>query len=414
MRRLCVIIYLLLCNPSVAQRLHLTSFQHELRWLDEMRFPPVVKDSTVSNLLLDYAAAKLSLKFDTEGYTRPEQVKYRLINMFGNPRLQSPPSSAKKEDYHAAVLSLITRGTTNNDVYWHLKVEVHHRGKIAYSRETSHQLLNYDAGIVWFTRNSFQEHFKILFEELLELSPALSKKYILGKGIDYAELLQTDGALWEVDRKSNQAGFGTPSFGPYITLDAGKLDTAEIRNKVKKRGDTEIGFSTDGLIFDQFQTIDFTRITFCFLLLESGKDTIRSTYYIRNHKSGTSRTFLSELLSGDDEYSPPESQFKHRSVTGSIQTDTITWAFSLQNLQNNGSLSGGYLTHSDAYYRLKITLRGTNRAAVIVTTQDGAYLASLSYNPSGAQMRMRKDIDTNTGNAIATLYAVLLSTKNVQ
>jgi hypothetical protein len=331
-----------------------------------------------------------------------------------SPGCTPPPSSAKKEDYHAAVLSLITRGTTNTDVYWHLKVEVHHRGKIAYSRETSHQLLNYDAGIVWFTRNSFQEHFKILFEELLELSPALSKKYILGKGIDYAERLQTDGALWEVDRKSNQAGFGTPSFGPYTTLDAGKLDTAEIRNKVKKRGDTEIGFSTDGLIFDQFQTIDFTRITFCFLLLESGKDTIRSNYYIRNHKSGTSRTFLSELLSGDDEYSPPESMFRHRSISGSIQTDTITWAFSLQNLQNNGSLSGGYLTHSDTYFRLKINLRGTKRAAVIVTTQDGAYLASLSYNPSGAQMRMLKDIDNNTGNAIATLYAVLLSTKNVQ
>jgi hypothetical protein len=402
-------------QSAPAQHLNLTNFQHELRWLDETRFPPVVKDPAVSDSLLEYAAATLSLKFKTEGYSRPEQINYRLIDMFGKPRMQSPAATLKDEDLQASVLSFLTRATTGYDVYWHLKVEVRKRGKTVYHRETSHQLVNYEPGVIWLDETNFLEHFKVLFEELLDMCPALSSKYVIGKGIDYAELLKNDGELWEVDRKSNPAGFGTPSFGPYTTLDAGKFDTAEIRSKTKKRvGETEAGISSEGLIFDQFKTIDFAKTIFCFLWLGSGRDTVKAVFSIDIRKSKTRRTFLSEVLSNDDEYSPSETQYRQRNVSGNIRTDTTAWAFTLQNFQENGSPSGGHLTHGETYYWLKVSVQGTNRRNLIIVSREGEYLASLSYNVSGTQMRMRKNIDPQTANAIATLYAVLMSVKNVQ
>jgi hypothetical protein len=123
---------------------------------------------------------------------------------------------------------------------------------------------------------------------------------------------------------------------------------------------------------------------------------------------------LSDLLTKDDEYAPSESNFRQQNVSGTIHTDTLEWTFALQNFQNNGSLSGGFLSHRDTHYWLKTTSKGLNRHGVVIATREGEYLASLSYNSSSAQMRMRKNIDPHTANAIAALYAVLMSTKNVE
>jgi hypothetical protein len=105
---------------------------------------------------------------------------------------------------------------------------------------------------------------------------------------------------------------------------------------------------------------------------------------------------------------------RRRSINGVIRTDSLSWDFVLQNYKTDGSISGGYLLQGVNYYPLKTTRQGTNRKVVIVATNEGEYLASLEYGLSDAQMRMRKNIDPQTANAIATLYAVLMSTRNVQ
>jgi hypothetical protein len=415
MRLWITICCLTLYKTVPAQNLNLTSFQHEMRWLDETRFPPVVKYPAVSDSLLEYAAFTLARKFNAENYSRPEQIDYRLIDMFGKPKMKSPNQTVKEKDFQASILSFLTRATSGNEVYWQMKVEVRQQGKTVYHRETNHELLTFEPGIRWFDEAGFQEHFKVLFDELLELGPPLAKKYVIGKGIDYAELLKTDGLSWEVDRKSNLAGFGMPSFGPYTTLDAGKLDTAVIRSKTKKRvGETEVGISTDGLIFDQFKTVDFSQNTFCFLWLGSGQDTTKAAFSIGIRSRETSRTFLSDLLSKDDEFTPSGSSMYRRNINGVIRTDSLSWEFVLQNYQTDGSISGGYLLQGGNYYPLKITRQGAHRKGVIVATKEGEYLASLEYSLSSTQMRIRKSIDPHTANAIATLYAVLMSTKNVE
>jgi hypothetical protein len=104
---------------------------------------------------------------------------------------------------------------------------------------------------------------------------------------------------------------------------------------------------------------------------------------------------------------------RRRSINGVIRTDSLSWDFVLQNYQTDGSISGGYLLQGENYYPLKTTRQGGHRKGIIVATKEGENLASLSYNLSSAQMRMRKNIDPHTANAIAALYAVLMSTKNV-
>ena len=93
MRLLASILMIGLCQPAVSQQLNLTSVQHELRWLDEMHFPPLIKDSMVSNQLLEYTVSALSRKFRNDSSTIPRQVNYRKIDMFGKPRLMEPAKS---------------------------------------------------------------------------------------------------------------------------------------------------------------------------------------------------------------------------------------------------------------------------------------------------------------------------------
>lgn len=83
MRLWITICCLTLYQTAPAQNLNLTSFQHEQLWLDEARFPPVVKYPAVSDSLLEYAAFTLARKFNAVNYSRPEQIEYRLIDMFG-------------------------------------------------------------------------------------------------------------------------------------------------------------------------------------------------------------------------------------------------------------------------------------------------------------------------------------------
>jgi hypothetical protein len=177
MRLLAAILLLGLCKPGSAQQLNLTSLQHELRWLDEMTFPPLVKDSAFSQQLLQHAASALSRKFKTDSSTIPRHVNYRTIDMFGKPRMLTPAAPPHPDDYQASLLSFITRATAGFDVYWQMKVEVQQHGKTVYSKETKHQILNYEPRNGWYDENTFVEHFSVLLDELLELGPSLPEKY---------------------------------------------------------------------------------------------------------------------------------------------------------------------------------------------------------------------------------------------
>lgn len=416
MRLLTAIVCLLLWYSSTAQRLNLTSLQHELRWLDEMSFRPFVKDPVISKDLLNYTASALSRKLNVDPGSIPNQVDYKLILMFGTPRFVSPTKSNDPNDYQASVLSFITRATSGFEVFWDMRVEIRQNGKIIYNRKTRHELLNYERGVSWFDETSFKQHFGILIDELLELRPPLSQKYVLGEGIDYAALLRTDGQKWKVTKNANLLGFGLPSFGPYTTLGAGKLDTPVIRIKKVLGTESSLGFySGRGLSFDQFKTVDFSKRKICFLQLATIPDTLEAIYSVITRSIGARRTFLSDLLSDDDDddFNGPPS-VSNRNIVGMIRTDTLTWEFMINSYQSDGTIGGGYLANDQHNFQLIYNQHAGLHREILCTGQNGEYFASLDMSSSGTELLIRNNLEKPTAHAIAVLYAVLMSTRNTQ
>jgi hypothetical protein len=414
MRRWFFIGCLVLIGQARAQTLNLTNFQHELRWLDELRFQPFVKDPVVSDSLLEYAAATLSHKFNTANYSRPEQISYRVIDMFGKPRMKPPGEASNEKDYQASVLSFLTRATTGFEVFWQMKVEVSHQGKIVYRRETNHELLNYEAGVRWFDEDGFLEHFKVLFDELLEMRPPLAQKYVLGSGIDYAQALRADGYAWKVDKNSTPIGFGRPSFGPYATLDAGRQDTAVIRTSTYRGKESSVGTDGSRLFFDQFKTYDVSKTKFAFLRLGKDSDTLEATYAVLMQGVESRRTFLSNLLTNNDEVGSNSSGSYRRNVEGNIRTDSLTWSFVIEGYGSDGTIMGGHLDNGRDYFRLFFKQHAGYHWEIITQREEGEFIASLEFRTSGTELHQLKKLDPETADAIAVLYAVLMSTRNVQ
>src|SRR5512137_1567281 len=69
MRLASIILLCHLVGTTSAQTLHLTSVQHELRWLDEYSFPPLVNDQPIRDSLLQTAARTLAAKYGSTNYT---------------------------------------------------------------------------------------------------------------------------------------------------------------------------------------------------------------------------------------------------------------------------------------------------------------------------------------------------------
>jgi hypothetical protein len=418
------IIALLWCSVSfhaATQTLHLTSVQHELRWLDEGAFPPLVNDKTVRDSVLHTAAQTLSSKFGATGFTVPNQIDYRLINMFGKPKFKTPEGKGEETDYQAAVLSFITRATTGYDVLWSLKVDVKQKGKTVFSKEVTHQLLNYEASGAWFDEESFVSSFKKLLEETLELSPPMAYKFVLGSGLDYAELLKQNSEPWGVSKKSNPLGFGMPSFGPYSTTLAEKMDSAVLRTKTKIGKETSIGLSDNlnvgagnsPLAFNQYKIVDFSKTKFGELRLANSSDTTRAVFAVGILQREARKTVLGHLFGNQDESSSSTLAY-NRDIAGTITTDTLDWDFNINGYDQSGIFRSGYLALGQEEYLLEYKQGTGFKREAILKTGSGEYVANLDFSFSDTILRIRKKLDPMTEQAIAAFYAVLLSVKNVQ
>jgi hypothetical protein len=234
----------------------------------------------------------------------------------------------------------------------------------------------------------------------------------LGKGIDYAELLRSNAQTWKVEKNSNLTGFGFPSFGPYKTLSAGKLDSPVQRTRKVLGTESSItAYSgSHALSFDQFKTIDFTKRKYGYLALAVGNDTLQTIFSINTHSVGTRRTFLGDLLSKDDQEDHSGTAPLDRNIKGMFRTDTLVWEFILTSNDPSGNITGGYLENSKDRYSLVYNYHSMNHSEMICKAENGEYLATLD----GPELKIRNGLDSQTVHAFAILYAVLMSAKNIK
>jgi hypothetical protein len=86
----------------------------------------------------------------------------------------------------------------------------------------------------------------------------------------------------------------------------------------------------------------------------------------------------------------------------------------IQSYHSDGTIGGGYLTNDQYNFQLLYKQHVGLHREILCIGQNGEYFASLDMRSSGADLLIRNNLDRNTTHAIAVLYAVLISTRNVQ
>ncbi len=397
-----------------AQTINITSFQHTLRWLDEVSFPPYVTSENVKDALLNAAASGLSNHFNGSVVTKPLTVEYKNITMFGKPVIKEPAASSHAGDFQVSLFSFLTRATAGTDVFWSMKILVHRDGKEVYSREIKHQLKNYTTSYSWFTEDEFIDLFSLLLNELFENREPLGTVIALGtKPENKDSVLRANCEKWKVDKNKELFGFGKPSFGPYNTVEAGQTDSAAIRKKSKAGTETSIEISNGKTWFDQSKLVDKDITKFCSLVLSSSTDTANVFFSIMTYSRKQKQTALGFIFSGNNE-NKNNTLFYDRNITGEITTgnDSLHWAFSLEHYVN-GEITGGALKNVQVSFILSTTSLTGLKKEIIVTDQNGIYLAALVTGLSTTEILLRKDLSPSHQQAIAALFAVLTSIKNL-
>ncbi|MBE0655049.1 MAG: hypothetical protein IH594_14705 [Bacteroidales bacterium] len=193
--RILIVIALSLFQISNGQIARVIMVKHELRWTDETRFPnyflyPDLRDSIFSD-----TRQELLNKLQSGEVVFPEKVEYKIINGFGNQKVEMPAATST-EGPEIGIFSFITRATSGFAMHWKMSLIVREKGKTIISSEVSHELEYFDASgylssRCWLSPEEFRAIFGRLVKEALGSLPASDEKITLGLPEEKEELIRT-------------------------------------------------------------------------------------------------------------------------------------------------------------------------------------------------------------------------------
>jgi len=217
-------------------------------------------------------------------------------------------------------------------------------------------------------------------------------------------------------------GLSKPAFGAHSTLSVSKIDSAVIRKKTKDSSYIGAEISSEGTDFDQSKFMTIEKTKFYKLSLGAISDTVEAVFAIASVSHEKRQTFLGKMLSKNDE-GKDEVIDENRDVPGIIKAsnDSIVWKFFIDDFvsgsgQSQGpfsipaSISGGYLKNEqDSLY---MQIYSSFEADVVLINQKGEHLAALAFKQKHPAVWIRNDITASYQQAIAALFAVILSIKD--
>ena len=172
------IIGLLLIQFSLfGQTATVVQLEHSLRWQTEDNFPKFLDDQEFERSLMAEIDERLRNYLQSTEITWPEHFDYRLISGFGKTKVKMPKPSAA--DFDIAIVSSITRGTTNYKVLWNMNVVIKKKKETMLDKTAEHELEPFSVSIrfskqPWMDENDFMNIFLFLLDECLgniEMSP---------------------------------------------------------------------------------------------------------------------------------------------------------------------------------------------------------------------------------------------------
>lgn len=167
-----LISFLLVHITAMSQNMQIVQFDHTLRWLSEENFPNYISEPEIVNELYYAFETRLKQKTGAAEVVFPESPAYRVISGFGKSKIKMPKSGVS--DLDVAIISDITRGTTNYKVFWKVSVVIRQGKQTIVSKEVEHELEPFSLSIrmsnkAWLERKQFVEIFVQLLDECIGL-----------------------------------------------------------------------------------------------------------------------------------------------------------------------------------------------------------------------------------------------------
>lgn len=175
---------LLLFYSGKGQNARVILVRHDLRWASETRFPNYFLDHELRDSIFSDTRLELMKAFHVEDVVFPQKVKYKIINGFGNQKIEMPAGNSSLEP-EIGIFSFITRATVGFAMFWKLNIVVRQNDKMILSKEVSHELEYYDASgyfspRLWLSPEDFRAVFGRMVKEALGSLPSSEETIILG------------------------------------------------------------------------------------------------------------------------------------------------------------------------------------------------------------------------------------------
>ncbi|HNP21334.1 MAG TPA: hypothetical protein PKM63_09545 [Panacibacter sp.] len=235
-------------------------------------------------------------------------------------------------------------------------------------------------------------------------------------------LLLAHSEQWTAKPNKGLFGLSKPQFGPYTTTAVIKLDSPVIKQKTKDSSFIGFESSTDGTDFDQSKYLTIKKSKFYKLSLSKENANADAVFAIASESQEKRQTLFGKLLSKNDEGKDEVLNYK-RDIPGIIQTenDSVHWKFMLQDFTSGGqptaympypvaSISGGYLKNNED--SLAMQLYSSFAADLVLINNKGEHVAALAFKQKKPDMWIRNDISESYQQAIATMFAVIISIKD--
>ena len=178
------ILVILLSILGNAQQAEIVVFRHDLRWVDETKFPNYFLIDEVRDSIFNATNQEIRnyLKVNTINF--PMEVSYKIINGFGNQKV-TMPKAKPENDYEIGIYSFITRSTVGFSVIWKFNIVIKKNNQVLLKKEIEHELEYYNVSgyltsVKWFDSNKFQDIFIRLLKESLGVLPTSDEVIVIG------------------------------------------------------------------------------------------------------------------------------------------------------------------------------------------------------------------------------------------
>ena len=154
--------------------------------------------------------------------------------------------------------------------------------------------------------------------------------------------LEANSEKWKV-KLHKGFGMGKPEFGPYATLNVGKVDSPVLRKKTKEGSYTGAIITGEGWDWDfsKYQMVEKRK---AYTMQISGDaDTTELLFSMYTVSHDKQLTFLGEMLSKNDEGKNQTLGYK-KNVSGIISTglDSLPWRFLIEDTSGSNGTSPGF------------------------------------------------------------------------